>query len=62
MSEGSSEPELPELSRGWVIAFTVLGTAYLAYHVLAASWLVVEFFADTRPGYWREPGALVGLA
>jgi len=35
-------------------AFKVLGSVYLAYHGLAASWLIVEFFVDTRPGYWRS--------
>jgi hypothetical protein len=42
-------------------AFKVLGSVYLAYHGLAASWLVVEFFVDTRPGYWRESGVLAEL-
>jgi hypothetical protein len=41
--------------------FRVLGTVYLAYHGLAASWLVVEFFVNTRPGYWRESGVLAEL-
>jgi len=58
MSENSSELSQAVRPRR---AFTVLGIAYVAYHVLAASWLVLEFFADTRPGYWREPGALAGL-
>jgi hypothetical protein len=58
MSEDSSELSQAVRPR---TAFTVLGIAYVAYHVLAASWLVVEFFADTRPEYWREPGALAGL-
>ena len=31
--------------------FKVLGSIYLVYHGLAASWLVVEFFANTHPGY-----------
>jgi len=43
-------------------AFTVLGSAYLAYHGLAAGWLVFEFFVNTRPGYWRESGVLAELA
>ena len=43
-------------------AFTVLGSVYLAYHGLAATWLVVEFFVNTRPGYWRESGVLAELA
>lgn len=43
-------------------AFKVLGSVYLAYHGLAASGLIVEFFVDTRPGYWRESGVLAELA
>ncbi len=43
-------------------AFTLLGSVYLTYHGLAASWLVVEFFVNTRPGYWRESGVLAELA
>src|SRR5262249_52462514 len=43
-------------------AFMVLGSVYLAYHGLAASWLVVDFFVNTRPGYWREAGGLAALA
>jgi len=39
-----------------------LGGGYLVYHGLAASLVVVLFFVDTRPGYWREPGALAELA
>lgn len=42
-------------------AFKVLGSVYLTYHGLAASRLVVEFFVDTRPGYWRESGVLAEL-
>jgi len=39
-----------------------LGGGYLVYHGLAASLTIVLFFVDTRPGYWREPGALAELA
>lgn len=34
----------------------------LAYHEVAASWLIVDFFVNTRPGYCRESGVLVELA
>jgi hypothetical protein len=34
------------------------GRGYLAYHLLAASWIMVALLVDTRPGYLREPGAL----
>lgn len=39
-----------------------LGGGYLVYHGLVASLMVVLFFVETRPGYWREPGALAELA
>ena len=38
-----------------------LGHAYLAYHALAVTVLVVFFFLDTRPDYWRTPDALGDL-
>ena len=34
------------------------GWCYVGYHVLLGSLFVVGFFVETRPGYWREPGAL----
>ena len=34
------------------------GRGYLAYHLLAASWIMVGLLVDTRPGYLREPGVL----
>jgi hypothetical protein len=39
-----------------------LGGGYLIYHGVVAGLMVVLFFVDTRPGYWREPGALAELA
>jgi hypothetical protein len=39
-----------------------LGRGYLAYHILAASLMIFWFFVGSRPGYWREPGALSELA
>jgi hypothetical protein len=38
-----------------------MGGGYLVYHALVVSVLVVLFFVDTRPGYWREPGVVAGL-
>jgi hypothetical protein len=50
----------------WVVRLRTtirrLGGVYLVYHGLAAGSIVVLFFVDTRPGYWREPGALPELA
>src|SRR5262245_44653941 len=39
-----------------------LGRGYLGYHILTASVMIFWFFVDSRPGYWREPGALSELA
>jgi hypothetical protein len=39
-----------------------LGRGYLAYHALAVAVLVVLFFVDTRPGYWRTAHAVGELA
>lgn len=41
---------------------TRLGAGYLVYHELAAGLMISLSFVETRPGYWREPGALAELA
>lgn len=35
-----------------------LGRGYLTYHALVVVVLVVLFFVDARPGYWRTPEAV----
>lgn len=38
------------------------GRGYLWYHILVATLMLFWFLTETRPGYWREPGALSELA
>lgn len=59
MSERSTVVQRADRLRA---ALRRLGAGYLVYHGLAAGLMVVLFFVETRPGYWREPGALGELA
>lgn len=50
------------MSGNWLRAtLRRVGWCYVGYHVLVGSLLVVNFYLDTRTGYWREPGVLIEL-